>query len=96
MIWHRSVLIKDIRVSRIVAAYSTAGPASIDLVGAVLRQSSFVSKMYDMGWSKSGQIPRDQETANLVRGVARYHAFLDLLSQSSYNFFVPTLVRVYT
>ncbi|CAG8761654.1 13355_t:CDS:2, partial [Acaulospora colombiana] len=67
------------------------GPASIDLVGAVLRQSTFVAKMYEMGWSKPGQIPRDQETATLVRAVARYHAFLDLLSQSAYSFFVPTL-----
>ncbi|PVG00354.1 hypothetical protein CPB86DRAFT_871885 [Serendipita vermifera] len=79
------------RVSRIVAAYSNPGPASIDLVGAVLRQSTFVAKMYEMGWSKPGQIPQDQEMANLVRAVARYHAFLDLLSQSSYNFWVPTL-----
>jgi hypothetical protein len=88
-----SVLTGYWRVSRIVVAYSTHGPASIDLVGAVLRQSTFIAKMSDIGWSKPGQLPRDQEINNLVRAVARYHAFLDLLSQSAYSFFVPTLVR---
>ncbi|PVG00357.1 hypothetical protein CPB86DRAFT_782691 [Serendipita vermifera] len=79
------------KVSRIVAAYSTHGPASIDLIGAVLRQSSFIAKMDEMRWSKPNQIPHDQEIINLVRAVARYHAFLDLMTQSAYNFFVPTL-----
>ncbi|PVG00356.1 hypothetical protein CPB86DRAFT_222091 [Serendipita vermifera] len=80
------------RVARIAAAYTTTGPASIDLVGTVLRQSFFISKMSDMGWSKPGKIPPNQEAANLARAVVRYHAFLDLQSQSTYKLLVPTLV----
>ncbi|CAG8723513.1 12279_t:CDS:2, partial [Acaulospora colombiana] len=53
----------DFNPDRIIP--SNPGPASIDLVGAVLRQSTFVAKMYEMGWSKPGQVPQDQKIANL-------------------------------
>jgi hypothetical protein len=82
-------------VARVVAAYATNGLASINLVGAVLRQSLFISKMNEMGWSRPGKIAQDQEAANLVRAIVRYHAFLELQSQSGYKLLVPTLVCLY-
>lgn len=66
---------------RIISAYSQPGPASLDLVGAVLRQGSFVEKMNDMEWTST----------NLAIAVARYHAFLDLMTTSVGPSLVPTL-----
>ncbi|KZV87062.1 DUF1399-domain-containing protein [Exidia glandulosa HHB12029] len=64
-------------------------PFSLDLVAAVQRQSSFVEKMVDMGWTATDRFIRDSSA--LVRSVARYHAFLDLMTACPASFFVPTL-----
>lgn len=73
-------------------AYSHAGPASIELVGAVLRQATFVEKMVDLGWTQPGRFAYTRDYAPLVRCIARYHAFLDLMNTFPNTFFVPTLV----
>lgn len=80
------------RIQRIVVSYSHAGLASIDLVGAILRQGSFITKMVGMGWTQPGRFNNAGDLAPLVRSIARYHAFLDLMSQNASNFLVPTLV----
>ncbi|PVF99605.1 hypothetical protein CPB86DRAFT_282277 [Serendipita vermifera] len=79
------------RLQRIVTAYSHHGPACLDLVGAVLRQGSFIEKMADLGWTTPGRFGHLKDSAPLVRCIARYHAFLDLMSQNSGSFLVPTL-----
>ncbi|KAG8809140.1 hypothetical protein FRC17_003598 [Serendipita sp. 399] len=68
-----------------------AGLASLDLVGAVLRQGSFIQKMAELGWTRPGRFDLVKESAPLVRSIARYHAFLDLMSYHPTSFFVPTL-----
>jgi len=60
---------------------------SIDLAAAVLRQASFIEKMAGLGWTSS-----NGDEGQLVRSVARYHAFLDLMTANPGSFFVPTLV----
>jgi hypothetical protein len=75
-----------------VAAYSNYGPAGLDLVGAVIRQGSFIEKMVDLGWTRPGRFDLSKDSAPLVRCIARYHAFLDLMSQNPNMFLVPTLV----
>ncbi|CAG8633732.1 10603_t:CDS:2, partial [Acaulospora colombiana] len=67
------------------------GPASIDLVGAIIRQGSFIEKMVGLGWTKPGRFDHSRDSSPLVRCIARYHAFLDIMSQSSGLFLVPTL-----
>ncbi|KAG8807416.1 hypothetical protein FRC17_004468 [Serendipita sp. 399] len=79
------------RIQRISVAYSHAGLASTDLVGAVLRQGTFVQKMFDLGWTRPGRFDLVKESAPLVRSIARYHAFLDLMAHHPPAFFVPTL-----
>ncbi|CAG7852909.1 SubName: Full=Uncharacterized protein {ECO:0000313/EMBL:CCA76091.1} [Serendipita indica DSM 11827] len=79
------------RLQRFAVAYSNPGMASIDLVGAVLRQGSFISKMDELGWTRPGRFDLIAESAPLVRSVARYHAFLDLMAAHNSTFFVPTL-----
>jgi hypothetical protein len=80
------------RLQRLSVAYSHAGLACMDLVGAVLRQGSFVDKMVEMRWTQPGRFDHTRDLAPLVRSIARYHAFLDLMSQTPDSFFVPTLV----
>ncbi|KAG8834460.1 hypothetical protein FRC17_008682 [Serendipita sp. 399] len=79
------------RLQRISVAYSHAGLASLDLVGAVLRQGSFIQKMVGLGWTRPGRFDRPKDSAPLVRSIARYHAFLDLMYMTSSLFLVPTL-----
>ncbi|KAH8831565.1 hypothetical protein DL96DRAFT_1812407 [Flagelloscypha sp. PMI_526] len=75
---------------RIISAYVDDKPFSVELVGAVLRQNSFNSKMQSLGWTRPGVFQGDEERV-LVHCIARYHAFLDLLSTVSQGLGVPTL-----
>jgi hypothetical protein len=75
-------------------AYSRAGLASLDLVGAVLRQGGFIDKMVGLGWTQPGRFDLVKDSAPLVRSLARYHAFLDLMQVSRGTLCVPTLVRI--
>ncbi|PVF99604.1 hypothetical protein CPB86DRAFT_813763 [Serendipita vermifera] len=79
------------RLQRVVTAYSHFGPACLDLVGAVLRQGSFIEKMVNLGWTRPGRFDYSRDSAPLVRCIARYHAFLDLMSHTPGLFLVPTL-----
>lgn len=79
------------RLLRVVIAYSHFGPAGIDLVGAIIRQGSFIEKMVGLGWTRPGRFDYSKDSAPLVRCIARYHAFLDLMNQNSGLFLVPTL-----
>ncbi|KAJ3557415.1 hypothetical protein NM688_g1475 [Phlebia brevispora] len=79
------------RALRIVGAYTDDRPFSIDLVGAVIRQGSFVDKMHNFGWTETGYFDSKEDEAVLVHSIARYHAFLDLMSSTPTSFFVPTL-----
>ncbi|KAF8509063.1 hypothetical protein BU17DRAFT_56356 [Hysterangium stoloniferum] len=79
------------RIQRLAAAYSHSGLASIDLVGAVLRQQGFIDKMVGLGWTQPNRFDRAEDLAPLVRSVARYHAFLDLMEATTSTFYVPTL-----
>jgi hypothetical protein len=73
-------------------AYSGPGLAGVELVGAVLRQGSFIEKMVGMGWTAGRHFDTIQSQAALVRCIARYHGFLWLMSTQPGNLFVPTLV----
>ncbi|KAF6750994.1 hypothetical protein DFP72DRAFT_817051 [Ephemerocybe angulata] len=78
-------------LGRIMSAHSTWLPYSVELVGAVLRQRSFVKKMVDLGWTRPGYFDKEDDELALRHAIARYHAFMDLLSSTPASFFVPTL-----
>ena len=58
---------------KIVSAYSDDRPFSIDLVGAVIRQCSFVDKMHHFGWTEPGYFDDKDDELVLVHAIARYH-----------------------
>ncbi|KZV73874.1 hypothetical protein PENSPDRAFT_251450 [Peniophora sp. CONT] len=78
-------------MSRVLMAYNDQRPFSVELVGAVLRQGSFVTKMSDLGWTAPGCFDAIEDERALHHASARYHAFLDLMASSPDAFFVPTL-----
>ncbi|KIM29343.1 hypothetical protein M408DRAFT_328974 [Serendipita vermifera MAFF 305830] len=79
------------RISRVIEAYAYDGLASLDLVGAILRQGTFIDKMVKLGWTQPGRFDQSKQLAPLVRSIARYHAFLDLMTSHRTTFLVPTL-----
>ncbi|KAI0791997.1 hypothetical protein C8Q75DRAFT_805043 [Abortiporus biennis] len=79
------------RARRIASAYFDDNPFSVDLVGAVIRQCSFIDKMHDFGWTDPGCFESEEDQLVLVHSIARYHAFLDLMTTAPTTFFVPTL-----
>ncbi|KAF9515839.1 hypothetical protein BS47DRAFT_723038 [Hydnum rufescens UP504] len=82
------------RIRRSLACYDDPSPFSLELTGAVLRQGSFIQKMVGLGWTAPGRFSGSAGDLNdvhvLVRCIARYHAFLDLMT-SGVTFFVPTI-----
>ncbi|TCD60359.1 hypothetical protein EIP91_010319 [Steccherinum ochraceum] len=79
------------RINRIMRAYTDDRPFSVDLVGAVIRQGSFVDKMHAFGWTEPKYFDNAVDEVVIVHAVARYHAFLDLLHSVPNSLFVPTL-----
>ncbi|KAJ7061512.1 hypothetical protein C8F01DRAFT_141769 [Mycena amicta] len=78
-------------IQRIMNAYTDGRIFSVELVSAVLRQGSFVRKMYDLEWTRLGVFDNIDEEVALWHVLARYHAFMDLMSDSPRLFLVPTL-----
>ncbi|KAI6043661.1 hypothetical protein EDC04DRAFT_2951511 [Pisolithus marmoratus] len=78
-------------VKRVFSAYTDDRMFSIDLVGAVLRQSSFTQKMYDLGWTAPRFFDSEEDAVVLKHCIARYKGFLGLMTNSPGSFFVPTL-----
>ncbi|CAE6501435.1 unnamed protein product [Rhizoctonia solani] len=78
------------QVTRILSYYRCPYyPFSIELCGAILRQGGFIDKMFGLGWTE----PRtfDQDPTVIHRCIARYHAWLDVMSQLNRKMLVPTL-----
>lgn len=61
-------------VNRILSAYTDDRPFSIDLVGAVIRQGSFIEKMHSFGWTQADFFDAPQDEVVLVHAITRYHA----------------------
>lgn len=61
-------------------------PFALDLVGAVIRQASFVSKMENIDWLHS---PTVMETAD--RLINKYHVFVQIMIDNPMKMAVPTL-----
>ncbi|KAI0091543.1 hypothetical protein BDY19DRAFT_1030884 [Irpex rosettiformis] len=80
-----------IRINHILSAYVSDRPFSVELVGAILRQGSFIHKIHQLGWTVQDRFHDEEESVVLEHAIARYHAFLDLLSTSTTALFVPTL-----
>ncbi|RDB14774.1 hypothetical protein Hypma_016304 [Hypsizygus marmoreus] len=78
-------------VRRIFSAYNDDHEFSVDLIGAVIRQGSFVRKMHDLHWTEPNFFDNREDEVALQHAISRYHAFLDLMAASPMAFLVPTL-----
>ncbi|RDB20076.1 hypothetical protein Hypma_013082 [Hypsizygus marmoreus] len=78
-------------IGRIFSGYNDDHEFSVDLVGAVIRQGSFVKKMHDLHWTESNFFNNPEDEIALQHAISRYHAFLDLMAASPMVFLVPTL-----
>ncbi|EMS19043.1 protein of unknown function DUF1399 [Rhodotorula toruloides NP11] len=85
----RTMVLTGRDITNILSRYTRGEPFSLDLAMAALRQGSFIQKMHDLGWLDLDRFSDDDTI--LSRCVARYHAFLDLISSAPSSFFVPTL-----
>ncbi|KAI0049887.1 hypothetical protein FA95DRAFT_1488384 [Auriscalpium vulgare] len=77
--------------ARIMGCYHDQRPFSVELVGAVLRQGSFITKMRDLHWTEVDYFDNPEDELVLHHANVRYHAFLDLMSSLPSSFLVPTL-----
>ncbi|KAG6841229.1 hypothetical protein C0991_000676, partial [Blastosporella zonata] len=80
-----------ILITRIISAYQNDYMFSVELIGAVVRQGSFVKKMHELQWTQPHFFDSSEDEVALQHSIARYHAFLDLMSVSPASFYVPTL-----
>ncbi|KIM59805.1 hypothetical protein SCLCIDRAFT_1185598, partial [Scleroderma citrinum Foug A] len=73
---------------RVLGEYTDDRLFSVDLVGAVLRQASFVQKIHDLGWTSPGFFDSEEDAVMLRHCMTR---FLGLMAESKGSFFVPTM-----
>lgn len=64
------------RSRRVFSAYTDDRPFSVDLVGAVIRQGSFIDKMHLYGWTEPGAFDKPEDEVVLQHAIARYHAYV--------------------
>lgn len=61
-------------MKKILNAYHSDRPFSVDLVGAVLRQGLFIDKMHELGWTEPDFFCSKEDHVVLHHCVTRYHA----------------------
>ena len=76
-----------IAIRRMMASYwDNSSPFSMDLVGAVIRQGTFVQKMHEIDWLHSPALRSTME-----RLILKYERFFHIMGAHRYNVAVPTL-----
>lgn len=66
---------KRARINRIMSAYVDDRPFSVELVSAILRQGSFVTKMHELQWTRPGFFDNREDEAVLRHCIARYMGY---------------------
>jgi hypothetical protein len=76
-----------IALRRMMSRYwDNSSPFALDLVGAVIRQGTFISKMHSIGWVRSPTAP-----STMTRLLTKYLRFIDLMAAHPFQTLVPTL-----
>lgn len=78
------------RLARMLSPYFEDGISSVDLVGAMRRQTKLIDEMAKLGWTAPGRLGGGSDDAALARAMVRYHSFLDLLGVE-HSLLCPTL-----
>lgn len=71
-------------------AFRHNSPVSLDVVGAAMRQSRFISQMERLGWTDKLHFGSHPEA--IVSPITQYHRFLDLFERNPSAVLVPNLV----
>jgi hypothetical protein len=66
--------------------WNNTGPFALDLVGAVIRQGTFVQKMDNIDWLHSPTV-----MATMDRLIRKYHVFFHIMASNPRRMAVPTL-----
>jgi len=81
------VPLQKVAIRRCMAHYwSNTSPFGLNLVGAVIRQGSFISKMADIDWYHSVSVH-----STIDRLITRYHRFFQIMKSNIDKVIVPTL-----
>ncbi|KAF1979370.1 hypothetical protein BU23DRAFT_524073 [Bimuria novae-zelandiae CBS 107.79] len=76
-----------IAVRRMLSHYwDNSSPFGLDLVGAVIRQASFVQKMVKIDWLHSPSL-----FTTMQRSIVKYHRFMRIIAENFSKSAVPTL-----
>ncbi|KAF2207168.1 hypothetical protein CERZMDRAFT_63004 [Cercospora zeae-maydis SCOH1-5] len=84
-----STLLRSERVGvrKLMSRYwDNSSPFSIDLLGAVIRQGSFIEKMHNIDWLHSPALP-----STMNRLITKYGNFITIMRQNPTKMAVPTL-----
>ncbi|KAG9113869.1 hypothetical protein FRC07_007714, partial [Ceratobasidium sp. 392] len=77
-------------ISRMMRAFRTREPVSLDVVGAAMRQYKFTTRMEELGWTDKLYFGAHPELITSV--ITQYHLFLDLFAHSPSRPLVPTFL----
>ncbi|KAF2170866.1 hypothetical protein M409DRAFT_51114 [Zasmidium cellare ATCC 36951] len=76
-----------IAIRKMMSRYwENSSPFALDLVGAVIRQGSFIEKMHNIDWLHSPALP-----STMARLVKKYQTFMTIMADHPLNMAVPTL-----
>lgn len=87
--WVAAVLFREEKIAfrRMMSRYwENSSPFALDLVGAVIRQGTFVQKMDNLDWIHSPAL-----AATMERLIRKYGVFFEILSKYPNRMAVPTL-----
>ncbi|KAL1983396.1 hypothetical protein VTN96DRAFT_10378 [Rasamsonia emersonii] len=87
--WVANILLWDERIAfrRMMSRYwENSSPFALDLVGAVIRQGTFVQKMDNLDWIHSPAL-----SATMERLIRKYGVFFEIMSRYPDKMAVPTL-----
>ena len=83
---HRLLRGERVAIRRMMSRYwENSSPFALDLVGAVVRQGSFIEKMHNIDWLHSPALP-----STMSRLLTKYSRFVQIMADRT-NMAVPTL-----
>ena len=72
-----SLFFRSSSVQRVLSAYTDDRPFSVDLIGAVIRQSTFIEKFAELRWLEDGHFGEGAEDELVLsHAISRYHAWV--------------------
>ena len=84
---HKMTRLESVGFRKMMSRYwENSSPFAIDLVGAVVRQGSFIEKMHSIDWLHSPALP-----ATMARLILKYERFVKLMDIQPGKMAVPTL-----